>query len=216
MRLLAAIVVLFCAFPALAEPDWQTPFRKYVTSTAYLNEVGQQIARLEKRFAPGCTGTLRGMKRMELRLIEQPSFIPGLPIPQGGQWQEQMEIDRCGKPVLHNVLVTATAGSSPYMTVLLPGTSKANGRLQVDASSAVFAVAGARAGEGCTDGARHIVDARFQRYLGRSASLPPRDRLWREIWTVAVCDRTIRVQVDFAPDGAGSFTHQVDLPETDG
>ena len=67
--LLALFCLLMAATPVAAEQGWEKSFRKYVTSTAYLNEVGQQIARLEKRFAPGCTGALRGMSRSELRLV---------------------------------------------------------------------------------------------------------------------------------------------------
>lgn len=213
MRFALVLLSLLVTLPAwAAEPDWAQPFRKYISATAYLNDIGRSIARLEERLAPSCIQVLGGMQRKELRIIQMPEFIPGLPIPQGGQWQEQVQIDRCGTPALHNILITAVNGASPHMTVLLPGSSKADGRLQVDASAAAFAIAGARAGVDCTSATRHIVDTQFVRWIGNSADRPLSDRVWREIWSVRLCGQVIRVQVDFTPDGKGGFTHRADLP----
>lgn len=213
-RLLPALAVLLLAFAArAAEPEWAGPFRAYVNSPAYLNEIGRQVSRLENRLAPDCVQVLDGMRRMELRIIEPPAFRPGLPLPVAGQWREQVRIDRCGAPALHNVLITAAADASPFMTVLLPGSSKADGRLQVEATPAVFAIAGARLGGDCESSARHIVDTEFRRWLGSSGEAPLSDRLWREIWTVRICGRKVRVQVDFAPNGKGGYTHAVDLAD---
>ncbi|PJK31190.1 hypothetical protein [Minwuia thermotolerans] len=210
-RLLAALACLLPALAGAAEPGWVVPFRAYVNAPAYLNEMGRSIARLETRLAPQCVQVLKGMRRQELRIITEPSFEPGLPIPTGGQWREQVRIDRCGEPALHNVLVTAGEGASPFMTVLLPGSSKADGRLQVKATPAVFAIAGARLEGDCRSSARHIVDTQFRRWLGSTGDAPLADRLWREIWTVRICGRDVRVQVDFAPDGQGGYTHAVDI-----
>lgn len=214
MRRAALVLSLLMAFPALAEPDWADAFRRYVGSPAHLNEVGRSVQQLEQRLAPECVQILKGLDRVELRIIQPPLFLPGLPIPQAGQWLEQVRIDRCGDPVLHNVLVTAINRGSPNLTMLLPGTSKADGRLQYDARNPVFVIADAQAGQECRAAARRIVDTRFVRWLGRSEEMPLADRLWREIWTVRVCDRTIRVQLDFAPDGKGGYTFQADLPQS--
>lgn len=211
--LVVTALAILTALPAFAaDPDWARPFRKYINAPAYLNDIGRSIARLEQRLAPDCVQVLQGMERLALRIVQVPLFIPGLPIPQGGQWQEQVEINRCGEAAIHNVLVTATNGSTPFMTVLLPGTSKADGRLQLDASNVAFAIAGARAGQGCADSARHIVRADFDTWLDGSETLPLPERIWREIWTVNLCDMNVRVQVDFSPDGKGGFTHKADLP----
>lgn len=202
------------AFSAAAEPDWAEAFRRYVGSPAHLNEIGRSVQQLEQRLAPECVQILKGLDRVELRIIQPPVFLPGLPIPQAGQWREQVRIDRCGEPVLHNVLVTAVNRGTPHLTLLLPGSSKADGRLQLDASSTVFAIATARAGGDCRASAQHIVDTAFDRWLGRSAEKPLAERLWREIWTVRLCAQRVRVQVDFAPDGRGGFTFQADLPQS--
>lgn len=213
MRLLLAALALLLAAGAAsaAEPAWVAPFRAYVNSPAYLNEVGRQIARLETRIAPGCVQVLKGMRRLELRIIRTPSFREGLPLPVGGQWREQVRIDRCGAPALHNILVTASEAASPVMTMLLPGTSRADARLQVEATPAVFGIAGAQLGGECRAAARHIVDTEFRRWLGSTGNAPLDQRLWREVWTVRSCGRTVRIRVDFAPDGHGGFTHAVDL-----
>jgi hypothetical protein len=218
VRILSVIVVaVFATLPALAaDPDWVRPFRKYVNAPAYLDDIGRSIARLERRLAPECVQILEGMERLELRIVQPPVFIPGLPIPQGGQWREQVQINRCGEAAIHNVLVTAANGSTPFMTVLLPGTSKADGRLQLDASSAAFAIAGARARQGCELSARHIIRADFDSWLEGTGSSALPERVWREIWTIRLCGETVRVQVDFSPDGKGGFTHQADLPRRSG
>ncbi|WP_416900069.1 MAG: hypothetical protein ACMVY4_10355 [Minwuia sp.] len=209
-----ASALMVCIPAVTAEPDWAAPLRKYVSSSAYLEDIGRAIAGLERLIAPGCTRELKGMQRRELRIVAEPVFFGALPIPQGGQWREQMAIDRCGETVLHNVLVSGIEGDSPHLTLLLPGSSKADGKLQYDASEAAFAIAGARAGRKCREGARRIVDTRFVRYLGRSAEAAPAERLWREVWTVRLCDSEVRVQIDFAPDGKGSFTFRADLPQS--
>jgi len=205
-------LALLLALPAAAaDPDWAAPFRKYVNARSYLNQIGQQIARMEERLAPQCIQVLAGMKREGLRVVATPEFVPGLPIPQGGQWHEQVRIDRCGDPAWHNVLVTAIKGGTPVMTVLLPGSSKADGRLQVNAAPAAFAIAGARVGDRCIGGVRHIIDTRFVGYLGTSGDRPPEQRLWREIWTVRLCGENVSVRMDFAPDGRGGVTHRADM-----
>jgi len=210
---LAILLSFLAAFPAIAaDPDWYRPFARYINLPAYLNDVGRNIHHLERDLAPDCVQVLEGMTRLELRIIQPPEFIPGLPIPQGGQWREQVQILRCGGPVIHNFLVTATGGSTPFMTALLPGTSKADGRLQLDASSAAFAIAGARAKNACNTGARRIIRADFKRWLGSSADRPVADRVWREIWVVRLCSQEVRVQMNFTPDGKGGFTHRADLP----
>lgn len=215
MRWLAAALTLLAALQATAaEPDWHRPFARYINSPAYLNEMGRNIALLEQHLAPDCVQVLQGMERVEVRIVQQPVFLPGLPIPQGGQWREQVEIDRCGADAVHNVLVTATNGSTPFMTVLLPGTSKADGRLQLDASPAAFAIAGARAGQGCESDERQIANTRFDGWTDGTGSRPFSERKWREIWTVRLCDRTVDVQIDFQPDGKGGYTHAANLPQS--
>lgn len=212
MRLLAAALAMLMWPPVLAaEPDWHRPFARYINAPAYLNDMGRSIDLLERHLAPECIQILPGMERLELRIVQPPIFLPGLPIPQGGQWREQVQIDRCGVPVIHNVLVTAENGGSPFMTVLLPGTSKADGRLQLDASSAAFAIAGAHAGQDCDTAARRIVSADFRQWLDGTGSQPLAERKWREGWTVKLCGRSVDVQVDFQPDGRGGVTYSTDL-----
>ncbi len=196
---------------AAADPDWAGPFRKYVNARAYLNEIGGHITLLERTLAPHCIQNLGGMTRNQLRIIAPPTFIPGLPIPQGGQWHEQLQIDRCGETALHNILITAVNGGTPIMTVLLPGSSKADGRLQALAAPAAFAIASARTGGRCTGSARTIINTRFQRYLGRSGDAAPAERLWTEVWTVRLCGETVQVQMDFTPDGKGGVTHRANV-----
>lgn len=215
--MLQRIVILLALLTApafAADPDWHRPFARYINSPAYLNEVGSNIALLEQHLAPDCVQVLQGMERLELRIVEQPIFLPGLPIPQAGQWREQVEIDRCGEAEIHNVLVTATNGSTPFMTVLLPGTSKADGKLQLDASPAAFAIAGVRAGKSCTDQERQIVRAEFRGWLDGTGSAPLDQRRWREIWAVRLCGQTVDVQIDFQPDGRGGYTHAANLPQS--
>lgn len=215
MRFLVAVLGILSALPALAaDPDWYRPFGRYINSPAYLNEVGRNIALLEQHLAPDCIQVLQGMERMEVRIVQQPIFLPGLPIPQGGQWREQLQIDRCGEDAVHNVLVTAANGSTPFMTVLLPGTSKADGRLQLNASPATFAIAGVRAGKGCESEDRKIINTRFLDWLDGTDKSPLGERKWREIWTVRLCDRSVDVQIDFLPDGKGGYTHAANLPQS--
>lgn len=191
--------------------DWRGQFRTYLASRDYVDSLGVLIRDVENRIAPDCDPDLAGAKRQGLWVRKRILFDGGGTYPNAGQWQDRIAINRCGKRILHNFLVTALPDKSPAFRVLLPGNSRADARLQLDARSAVLAIASAQATSStCGPSGFKIVSADFDRFLGDTANAELNDRIWREIWTTEACGRQILVEVKFVPKEKG-YTFVVDL-----
>lgn len=216
---MAVFVALISGFLHTAEAqlrlrtdnDWRAQFRSYLASRDYVDSLGVLIRDVENRIAPDCTPDLSGAKRQGLWVRKRILFDDGGQHPTAGQWQDRIAINRCGARILHNFLVTALPGKSPAFKVLLPGNSRADARLQLDARSAVLAIASAQVKSfGCEAPDFKIISAEFDRFLGDTGSAGLNDRVWREIWTTRVCGRHVPVEVKFVPNEKG-YTFVVDL-----
>lgn len=194
------------------ENDWRQQFRDYLGAPAYLDAVGILIRDVERRLAPDCATSLKGAKRTGLWVRKRILFDGQGPHPNQGQWQDRIAVNRCGQQVLHNLLVTALPDTSPAFKVLLPGDSRADARLQLDAKPAVLAIASAQIKTAdCRAENYQIVQADFDRFIGDTERQGLRDRIWREVWTTRVCGRLISVEVKFVPRDGGGYTFVVDL-----
>ena len=93
--------------------DWQEPFRVFLADPDYVNALGEQIDLVEQQIAPECIQVLKNANRRELRVRVKPVFKAGTLWPIWGEWREQISIERCDEPVIHNVLVTARPDGAP-------------------------------------------------------------------------------------------------------
>jgi|GEM_PF-6447741 len=193
--------------------DWQEPFRAFLADPDYVNALGEQIDLVEQQIAPECIQVLKNANRRELRVRVKPVFKAGTLWPIWGEWREQISIERCDEPVLHNVLVTARPDGAPQLTSLLPGNTRASVEMQIAASRPVVNIATARMGKECPSGQRDIVDTVVVGFLDGTDKEPIARQKWREYWLVRLCAKYLTVQVDFQPDGKGGFTHSTDLIE---
>lgn len=198
---------------AQVDQEWSEPFRIFLKDQNYVDALGQQINLVERQIAPECVQLLTGADRKQVRLRVKPVFKAGTAWPIWGEWREQIQINRCGIDVLHNVLVVARPDGAPEFTSLLPGDTRASAELQMDASLPVVTIANARMGKDCPSGQREIIETAFVGYRDGTEALPLAERKWREYWQVRMCGNSITVQVDFQPDGKGGFTHIVDLAD---
>ena len=194
------------------QDDWRHKFRTYVTATEYLDALGFLIRDVERQLAPDCRVDLSGARRAGLWIRKPLAFAPAQHHPTAGQWQDRIAITRCGRQVLHNLLVTALPDSSPAFKILLPGNSKADAKLQLDARAAVLAVAGAaHRGAPCKAQTLKIINTRFVSYLGGTGDQDVSSRIWREIWVSDTCRGPVPVEVKFVPENGGGYTFVVDL-----
>ncbi len=193
--------------------EWQEPFRVFLADPDYVNALGEQIDLVEQQIAPECIQVLKNAKRRELRVRVKPVFKAGTLWPIWGEWREQISIERCDDPVIHNVLVTARPDGAPELTSLLPGNTRASVEMQIAASLPVVNIANARMGKECPSGQRDIVDTVVVGFLDDTDKQPIARQKWREYWLVRLCAKYLTVQVDFQPDGKGGFTHSTDLIE---
>lgn len=206
---------LLISQPVQAQNDqeWSDPFAAFLKDQDYVDAIGQQINLVERQIAPECVQVLAGADRKQVRLRVKPVFKVGTIWPIWGEWREQVQISRCGSPVIHNILVVARPDGAPELTSLLPGGTRASAELQIAAALPVVTIANARMGKECPTGQRDITDTAFVGYRDGTATLPQAERKWREYWQVRMCGKQLTVQVDFLPDGKGGFTHVVDLAD---
>lgn len=217
----AALPMLLGSLPVQAQAqaqaqqqeDWQEPLRVFLADRDYVNALGSQIDIVEQQIAPECIQVLKNADRRELRMRVKPVFKAGTLWPIWGEWREQIQIERCGEPVIHNILVTARPDGAPQLTSLLPGRTRASVEMQIDASLPVVRIADARRGKECPTGQRDIVDTVFVGFLDNTETQPVPKQKWREYWLVRLCAKFVTVQVDFQPDGKGGFTHGLDVIE---
>lgn len=193
--------------------EWQELFRVFLADPDYVNALGEQIDLVEQQIAPECIQVLKNAERRELRVRVKPVFKAGTLWPIWGEWREQISIERCDDPVIHNILVTARSDGAPELTSLLPGNTRASVEMQIAASLPVVNIANARLGKECPSGQRDIVDTLVVGFLDDTDKLPIARQKWREYWLVRLCAKYLTVQVDFQPDGKGGFTHSTDLIE---
>jgi len=128
---------------------------------------------------------------------------------RSGSWRQAIHYTGCGVTRVLNVLVLAAAPSIDARP-LLPGTTLAGPRLQVDVfkSPALQLRIGRWRDPGCT--MAYVSDTAF--VDRESAPLPgAASPPWREVWTLAACERTESITVTFAPDATGTSFHFLEV-----
>ncbi len=220
--LAAAAILLLAALPAAAQTAPDQPaattapeaqglpgmdqLMTYVGKPEYFAMVSTLALNGEHDLTPSCKAKALG--RAGLTVLELPRFEAGKEAPVAGRWTDQVEVDRCGSHVVHNVLVAAAADGL-HVGLLMPGGTGAPIGMQRDVLQAVARVALKAAS--CKDANTFFVlDTRKNKLLepmkpdaqGRLAS-----GKWDEVWTTRACGKVRPVLVTFTADGTGSATY---------
>lgn len=211
--LISATVLV--AFLAMAPANAQQPppqFQPYLNSPEYVQMIVAKVLAVERALKAGCDNP-KPLGHQPINMLQMPTFIGSGGAPTSGAWTERIEVDRCGKHVFENVLVTFVNGS-PKLTGLLPGTTRATPILQRDALTQAYITASVkqsaaeRAGASlCADKTSTFVsETRFEKQLepmkfdGSGKSIAGK---WDETWMVQMCGRDIPVVMHFVADGKG-------------
>jgi hypothetical protein len=132
-----------------------------------------------------------------------------------GSWKQVINYTGCGATRILNVLVSVEDGPRANARPLLPGTTHADARLQLDVfrSPAMQLQIHRWRDPSCTK--VYVADTAF---VDRESVVLPgaRESGWHEVWTVVVCAQTLTMPVTFSPNSTGtSFTLSSDLAARD-
>lgn len=217
MRLATALAaLLLAAFPAAAQQGEGAPppellaLRAFVNSPDYVATTARVALEGDHDLAPECT-TTQSVARVGFVIVRPPVFQDGNPIPVAGAWKDQIKLDRCGTPVVHNVLVSANPTGLPAIGLALPGETALSPRLQHLAIADVLKHAGTKL-KCKTSEQGVIMDTALDKVVvqpKRNAAGVITEGKWIETWTAKVCGKTLAVKVEMAADGQGAATHKV-------
>ncbi|MEW5726593.1 MAG: hypothetical protein AB1918_02090 [Pseudomonadota bacterium] len=218
-RVLPIAALCLSALPAAAQQPAQAPqapvppeivqLRAYVNTPDYVATVVRVALEGEKDIAPECKQP-KPVDRTDFRVIRMPAWS-ALPYPTAGEWVDQIKIDRCGTPVLHNVVFTARSDGFPAIRLGMPGETALSPRLQLTALPEVLK-AGAAALK-CKQADKAVVT---NTALNKVVEQPKANAKgvvvggkWVETWTVRACGKTAPVTMELASDGQGGATHRI-------
>ncbi len=146
------------------------------------------------------------LKQRNVLVDQVPAFdIAGNPY--SGQWRVVTWIDGCGEERIIDLMYWFPPNGTLTTTLLLPGTTLADPRLQKDA---VFYAMMGMAGITPKDCKEHpVINTKFKNW--DSGALPNAigaiKQPWTEEWTVRLCGVTGVVPMHFVPDAHGTTIH---------
>jgi hypothetical protein len=126
--------------------------------------------------------------------------------PNAGIWKQTFPVSGCGNDTILNFYFSAGTDEKINTVIGQPGTTHASLTLQRDALP--YVTIGARlVAKDCN--IFDVKNTKFEGYGLANPSAPdpgPNNgfRPWWETWTVAGCDRTVDVPIDFKPDDKGT------------
>lgn len=140
------------------------------------------------------TATVRGPL-----LVQPPDFdAEGRPVK--GEWIEQIDVAGCADIRQLNVAVVAQPDRTLTTIPMLPGTTHADRALQKDGAFYAF-IAATPDPNGCKP--VYVANTRYVEPLAAPPLIAGKPG-WREVWTVAQCDRRTDATLDFMPDATGT------------
>jgi hypothetical protein len=210
-RILAAVTGLAAAGAGVAA---QTPqqleasgispqFAQYLQSKSNRDVIAQVIRMQAGRYPGGCTNIAIDPKFNVLVIARVQSEAQRF---TAGAWKETVRATACGKSRVHNVHTFVRPDGNLQRSPMLPGSTLADIRLQVDAARMVYATVGTHARD-CPPTRYFIEDTRFLRRDTTpipNAKAGPNARAWDEEWTASACGRPLQLIVRFTPDATGT------------
>jgi hypothetical protein len=184
------------------QPIQMSPELKAFMSRAEEQKIYNPVLAREWRYAvDDCPSpTLRGLNVV---ITVSPTFDAG-GAPVSGEWRLVGQFEGCGKSRFVSVVYGFGPDGKMVRAALLPGTTAADPRLQLD--SVTYAALGMSklAPKDCKD--TRISDTKFVAFEGGTAPAAgtPNKRAWTEEWTVRSCGVTGLVTMHFRPDTKGT------------
>lgn len=122
---------------------------------------------------------------------------------RSGAWKQVINYTGCGAARILNVLVSVAAGPRANARPLLPGTTHADPRLQIDVFRSPSMQLEIQRWRDPTCSKAYVADTAF---LTRESVILPgaRESGWHETWTIVACDRRAAIPVTFTPDATGT------------
>jgi len=178
----------------------------YVGTPEYFKALSTVVLGGEHDITPECKDA-KALGRAGLTVLKLPGFRDGATVPATGLWKDQIEVDRCGPHVLHNVLVEGTP-SGVRVNLLMPGLTGAPWDWQVDILQS--AAEQAMKASGCKDASKVVIYDTQEDKMLEEIKADERGRMisgkWRETWTLKACGKLQPVSVTFTADGKGRAT----------
>lgn len=210
--ILLPAAALIAASPVLAQeiPPEIVRLKAYVNTPDYVATTATIALTGDQDLAPECKAA-KTEQRVGFVVLKKPVWKDGAAHPVGGQWKDQIKVDRCGTPIVHNILVTAMPGKVPQVGLALPGETALSPRLQGKAIAAVLKEGTARLK--CKKADKAVIsDTKMDKVVEQ-----PRANAkgvivagkWQETWIVRACDKTQPVSLEMAADGKGAATHKI-------
>jgi hypothetical protein len=203
-RLITAGVLLTAlALPAAAQQRPSAEVQRlgeFIRSPEHLAQTGAAIAAFEPAALAARCADIRPTRGRAWQPLEEPVFDPEAKAPKTAEWQETWEVMACGQPGVRSVGFVIRPGHGIVPLPMFPGESLANRRLQHDAGQLALTTS-APAALQCNSRVQvigSVVTNRADHARSR----------WSERWTVAGCERTADIDVDFAPDAQGKPSYQ--------
>ena len=206
MRLVSLIFVAMLSYPAWAAPTSPAAdnasvnrLLEYASSPEYFSSIGDVVKGGEDDIAPDCKPhQLAG--RVGLVVLAIPAFSAEGKL-LSGRWKDRVKVDRCGKEIIHNVLVDVRPGQNPMIGLLLPGDTGATPEMQERGEVVKKAIDAAMTGASCTDSSTLIIsDTQPDKVLSAVAvdkSGHITSGRWSEIWSFRACGKATPVSVEF-------------------
>lgn len=206
----AAALVL--AAPAVAQdvPPEIVQLKAYVNAPDYVATTARIALEGDRDLAPECK-TAKTMDRVGFVIMERPAFKEGTPHPVNGTWKDQIRVDRCGTPIVHNVLVVARPDGLPQIGLSLPGETALSPRLQAKVIADVLKQGAARLK--CKKADKAVVsDTKLDKVIEQPKANQKGvvvSGKWQETWAVRACDKTTPVSLEMSADGKGAANHKI-------
>lgn len=217
--LVSGLVAGMIAVPALAQdaqpaqpdtPPEVAKLRDFVKSPEYVSQLVRIVMSGEKDIPSGCAEP-KPMDRAGFQVLNPPTFKDGQAQPVAGSWRDRLKIDRCGKPVVHNILFVARDGGQPALGLLLPGETGAVPAMQKAILQQAGPVAMAKAK--CSDPKTVIVANTEHDAKNGQPKIDAQGHLqaseWQENWSFYACGKEVSVPVLFKTDGNKSLGFKV-------
>jgi len=191
---LLALVLVTAAVPAWSQSMERRAqqFKAYLGSLAYSTFVAQKAMDNDKLLPPACTQRKLTGRRQLFAVYQTPRFIRTRKVPIRGAWAERIEVQRCGRYIIHNIYLTASPKRGLHAVAGFPGFTIARVGTQLRAGKLLI----------------EDVRARLPRcrrmdiiHTARISKPSGVNRSWRENWTVYACGRRVRRTLQFTPAG---------------
>lgn len=180
-------------------------FGAYRATDGYMQVMLGAALAHDKLLPPPCE-TRKPVRFLLVKLVRPIRFAPDGTAPISGIWAERVQLERCGRTVLHSVYMIAAKGSPNLRAVsTLPGDTitdiRAGVKFQVEVNRSVLATDAKRRKPPC---AKRLI-ANTELTAKPASKAGP----WTERWTVHGCKVPHRYDIAFTPRSPAGYAFSI-------